>query len=203
MQSRGWRCHLWLSRWHSISWVSTEPVLLPGLGRAIGFVFGFGFSKICSLKICSCKVRKVGHGVWAKFHCCWEYPGSLAFSVRCIFILASFLCTFRQRLSSAQSWLPFSRSWKHPKSFVNLEVRLLKSIFSRQCKHYRARTEVKATNVPHSGAGFECHTDTGMLPRLTSAIHYFLSNWSQSFLSLCTIIGYTASWNSFEKSRFI
>lgn len=177
-------------------------MLLPGLGWAIGFVFGFGFSKICSLKICSCKVRKVGHGVWAKFRCWWEYPGSLAFPVRCIFSFASFPCTFRQCLSSTQSWLPFSTSRKHPKSFVNLEVRLLKSIFSWQCKHYRARTD-KTTDVPHSGAGFECHTDTVMLTGLTSAIHCFLSNWSQSFLSSWTIIGYTASSNSFEKSVFV
>lgn len=176
MQSRGSGCRWWLRRWHSVSWVSSKPLRLPGLVGAIGFVFGFGISMLCSLKMCSCKVEKVRHGAWARSHW-WGYPGSLAFSLRCVVISASFPCTARQLLSSTPSWLPYSRSCRHPKSLVNLEVRLPKSIFSWQCKHYWARrTEVKATDVPHSGTVSECQSDTVMLTRLTSAIHYFQSS---------------------------
>lgn len=56
-------------------------------------------------------------------------------------------------------------------------MRLPKSIFSWQCKCYQARrTEVKATNVPCSGAVRECRTDAAMLTRLTPAVCYFQSS---------------------------
>lgn len=124
--------------------------------------------------MCSCKVGEVQHRVWARFHW-WGYPGSLAFSVRCVVIFASFPRTVRQLLSSTPSWLPYSRSCRHPKSLVNLEARLPKSIFSWQHNHYWARTEVKATNVLHSGKVSERQGDAAVLTRLTSAIHYFQS----------------------------
>lgn len=70
---------------------------------------------------------------------------------------------------------------KNPKSFVNLEVKLLKSIFSGLCKHYEARTEVQKPQM-HRVSVLLWPSDAA--ESVTSGTHCFLSNSSLPELML-------------------
>lgn len=132
---RGWRFHAGLSRWHSVSGVSTEP-----WDRSWVW-FGLGLHKLCSLKSRSWAVSRAGRGLGAPSRCWGESAGSW----HCQAGAFLFVVHFSPELAA------FQQGHKNPKSFVNLEVRLLKSILSGLCRHYRARTEVQEPQMCRVG----------------------------------------------------
>lgn len=99
---RGWRFHAGLSRWHSVSGVSTEP------WDSSWVWFGLGLHKLCSLKSRSWAVSRAGRGLGAPSRCWGESAGSW----HCQAGAFLFVVHFSPELAA------FQQGQKTPKSFV-------------------------------------------------------------------------------------
>lgn len=80
----------------------------------------------------------------AQFHCWGESPGSR----HCQAGAFLFVLHLEAVPHFSPELLAFQQGLRNQKHLVNLEVRLLKSIFSGLCNHYRARTEVQKPQMP-------------------------------------------------------
>lgn len=117
-------------------WGSVGGTLLlesaPSLGTAAPFASGLGLSKLCSLKSCFGRSAGLLTG-WELSPTAGETPGPWLCQAGVVLLVLCF--------EAAPHFSP-QLELRIPKSFVNSEVRLLKSIFSALCKHCGARTEV-------------------------------------------------------------